>query len=292
MSNIYGITGATGYVGGAVAKHLADRGLLLRLIVRDPSRAPSLPNAQVAYAPGYQDAAAMIEALRGVQTLFLVSGDLAPDRAQQHIAAVDSALAAGVQRIVYLSFLNAATDATFTLAREHFHTEQHIRAAGIPFTFLRSSLYADGIPHLFGEDGVVRGPAGDGRVSCVVRDDIVDSVTTVLTNLGAHDGQTYSNTGPEALTLAEIAALLTEFTGRPCRYHEETLEEARQSRAIYNAPENVLDAWISTYTAIANGEISLITDHIARVTGHPPHALRDFLHAHPESCHHLMQGNP
>ena len=286
--HLLGITGATGVVGGKVAERLAQRGIRQRLIVRDLSRAPQLPGAEVVHASGFLDADAMTQALRGVHTLFLVSGDFSPDRTKEHITAVESALAAGVQRIVYLSFLGAASDATFTAAREHFHTEEHIRASGVPFTFLRSSLYADSTPHVFGEDGVVRGPAGDGRVSYVTRDDIADSAAVVLTSAG-HEGQIYNNTGPEALTLAETAALLSEITGRPCTYHQETLEEAKQSRAVYDAPEKVVAAWISTYTAIANDELSFVSDDIARVTGHAPHTLRDFLRQHPESYQHLVR---
>jgi uncharacterized protein YbjT (DUF2867 family) len=287
--NMIGITGATGYVGGHVAAQLAQRGLRQRLIVRDLSRAPQLPGAEVAYASDLGDADGMKQALRGVHTLFLVSGDLDPNRKQKHATAVEAALAAGVERIVYLSFLNAAPDATFTLVREHYATEQHIRDSGIAYTFLRSSLYAESATRYPGPDGVIRGPAGNGRVSYVTRDDVVDSAVAVLSS-GGHDGQTYSNTGPEALTLSETAALLTEITGRQCSYYEETMEEARQSRAVYGAPESTVEAWISTYTAIANGELSTVTDDIPRVTGHPAHTLRDFLLRNPESYQHLVQG--
>lgn len=285
--HLFGITGATGYVGGAVAVRLAQRGIRQRLIVRDPRRAPQLPVAEVVYASGYADTEGMTQALGGVQTLFLVSAAEAPDRLQQHLSAVDAAHAAGVKRIVYLSFLGAGPNAAFTLARQHFHTEEHIRATDFAFTFLRSSLYADSIPHYFGGDGVIRGPAGEGRVSYVTRADVVDSVVAVLTGDG-HDGRIYNNTGPEALTLAETAALVAAFAGRPLSYHNETMAEARQSRAVYNAPDFMVEAWISTYTAIANGELSLVTDDIPRVTGHPARTLRDLLRDHPESYQHLI----
>ena len=186
-SQSFAITGATGAIGSKVAARLAQSGVRQRLIVRDPSRAPALPNAEVAQASGYGDTEAMTQALRGIQTLFLVSGREDADRLQQHYAAVDSALAAGVERIVYLSFLSAAPDASFTLARQHFHTEEYIRASGVSFAFLRSGLYADFVPNLFGADGVVRGPAGDGRAAYVTRDDVAEVAAIVLTSAG-HDG--------------------------------------------------------------------------------------------------------
>ena len=285
---LIGITGATGVVGGEVASRLARRGIRQRLIVRDPQRAPLLPGVEVRQASGYDHAEAMTRALRGVQTLFLISGDLSPDRAREHSTAVDAALAAGVERIVYLSFLNAAADAVFHAAREHFHTEEHIRDRGVPFTFLRSSFYASSVLRWGGEEGIVRGPAGEGRVSWVTRDDIADEAAIVLTSSG-HDGQIYNNTGPEALTLAETAALISEVSGGTFSYHQETLEEARQSRAKYGAPDNVVEIWISTYTAIAAGELSLVSQDIPRLTGHPARSMRDFLREHPESYQHLLK---
>ncbi|HVU15098.1 MAG TPA: SDR family oxidoreductase [Phototrophicaceae bacterium] len=283
---LFGITGATGYVGGRVARRLAAQGVRQRLVVRDVSRAPQLSNASVAYASAYGDKAAMTQALRGVQILFLVSGDLAPGRENEHLAAIDAALTAGVERIVYLSFLSAANSATFTLAREHFHSEEHMRASGVRFTFLRSSLYADEAPTWFGADGVIRGPAGDGRVSWVLRDDIVDAVVAVLTS-DDHDGKIYNNTGREALTLMETAALMSEFSGRRCVYHQETLDEARAWRRATGASDVEVEAWVSSYTAIATGEMSLISDDLARVSGHPQQTLRDYLRQNPDSYKHL-----
>ena len=102
-------------------------------------------------------------------------------------------------RLVYLSFLNAAPDATFTLARDHWATEEHIRATGLAWTFLRMNLYMDFIPRMVGEDGVIRGPAGDGRVSAILRDDVAAAAAAVLTSDG-HDGATYDLTGPSSFT--------------------------------------------------------------------------------------------
>ena len=136
------VTGATGQIGSRVASGLAALGLTQRLIVRDSARAPILPGAEVVQASSYGDFAAMLRALTDVHTLFLVSArdrfgiahisaknhTIPPpyDRLQQHRAAVDAAAMAGVQHVVYLSMMNAAPDATFILAHDHFHTEEHI----------------------------------------------------------------------------------------------------------------------------------------------------------------------
>ena len=274
-----GVTGATGEIGARLAHRLAASGHEQRLIVRDAARAPSLPGAEVAVFGGYDDAEGMRAACTGVQTLFLASAREAEDRLAHHRSAVDAAVAAGVQRIVYLSIIGAAADATFTFARDHFHTEQHIRASGVAFTFSRQSLYLDLLPLLAGEDGVIRGPAGEGRLAPVLRDDVADALHALVTGTPEHDGATYELTGPEALTLGELAAALTAHGPRPVRFYDETLEEARASREPYGAPAWEVAGWISTYTAVAAGELDVVTDHVARLTGHEPVSVQAFLSA-------------
>ena len=262
------VTGATGQLGGRVARRLAAAGVQQRLVVRDPARAPRLPGAQVAQA-AYGDTEAARRALDGAQVVLMVSASEAPDRVEQHRSFVDAAAAAGVGQLVYVSFLGASPEATFTLARDHAATEAHVRASGLPSTFLRDGLYADFLPAMVGDDGVLRGPAGDGRVAPVAQDDIADAAAAVLREPGAHTGRTYELTGPAALTLTEVAAVLTRGLGRPVRYEDETLEQAYASRASYGAPSWQVDAWVSTYTAIAAGELDVVSDDVPRLTGHP-----------------------
>ena len=139
----------------------------------------------------------------------MVSGVGVADRLAQHRAFVDAAVAAGVAHLVYTSFFGAAPDCTFTLGRDHYATEEHIRASGMAFTFLRDNFYVDFLPAMVGEDGVIRGPAGDGRVAAVAQDDVADAAVAVLLDPAAHAGATYALTGPEALSLDEVAAILT-----------------------------------------------------------------------------------
>jgi uncharacterized protein YbjT (DUF2867 family) len=247
--------------------------------VREPSRAPRLPGATAVPAP-YGDRAAVRDALTGVDTVLMVSASEGPDRIEQHRTFIDGVVDAGVGHVVYISFYGAAADATFTLARDHWATEQHIRARGLTFTFLRDNLYADFVPAMVGPDGVVRGPAGHGRVALVAQDDIADAAVAVLRDPAAHAGRTYSLTGPEALTLTEVAAALSAVTGRAVTYETETLEEAYASRAGYDAPAWQLDAWVSTYTAIADGSLAAVTSDIPDLTGHPAATLEQVLRAH------------
>jgi len=270
------ITGATGRLGGRVARRLASAGVAQRLLVRDPARAPELSGASVMKA-AFADAEAVVAALAGVRTVLMVSASESAERVAQHAAFIDAAAGAGVRQVVYISFFGAAPNCTFTLGRDHYATEQHLRGSGLDFTFLRDNLYADFLSALVGPDGVIRGPAGEGRVAAVVQDDIADAATAVLLEPDAHAGATYSLTGPEALTLEQVAGILSGVQGRPISYVRETLDEAYASRASYGAPDWQLDAWVSTYTAIAAGELGTVTDDVPRLSGHPATSLADLL---------------
>jgi uncharacterized protein YbjT (DUF2867 family) len=223
--SLIGVTGATGVVGGSVARALAAAGQSTRLIVRDASKAPQLAGAEVATAT-YGDSAAMQAALIGVPTLFLVSATEDTNRVALHTATVDAAVAAGVERIVYLSFYDA-------------------------------------------------------------RADVADVAVTVLLD-PSHDGRTYDLTGPQSISLADVVAAVAAASGRALRYHEETLEEAYASRASYGAPRFEVDGWVSTYVAIAKGELERVSQDVPRLAGHAATSFEDFLRGHPESYAHLL----
>jgi uncharacterized protein YbjT (DUF2867 family) len=271
------ITGSTGAVGGRVARALADDFRTgLRLVVRDASRAPDL-GTDVRVCE-YADHAAAVAALRGADTLFMVSAAEAQDRRDQHRTFIRAAADAGVGHVVYTSFAGAAPDATFTLGRDHWDAEQAIRETGMHFTFLRDNFYSDLLPYFADEQGVIRGPAGDGRVAAVARADVADVATVVLRAPADHADATYVLTGPEALTLTEVAERAGPVVGRELRFEDETVEAAYASRrAAYGAADWQLDAWVSTYTAIKDGSCAAVSGDVERVTGHPARTLEQAL---------------
>lgn len=287
MPPVIAVTGASGRVGERVARRLVGAGDAVRLLGRDPSRLPELAGADIAPAADYGDGEAMRRALDGARTLFLVSAHEARDRVRVHTSAVDAAVAAGIERIVYVSFLGAAPDATFTYARDHWHTEQYIRGTGLAYTFLRDSFYLAELPAMAGADGVIRGPAGEGRVAAVAHEDIADVAAAVLLGDG-HDGATYDVTGPVALSLAEVAAELSRVTGRTVTYVAETREEAYASRAHYGVEDWEVTGWVSSYEAIAAGEMATVSDAVPRLTGHPAKTFAEYLNENPDSYRHLL----
>lgn len=272
------VTGSTGQLGGRVARRLAAAGVAQRLLVRDRTRAPRLDGATVVEAE-YGDRESLHAALADAETVFMVSASEHPDRVQWHRTFIDAAADAGVAHLIYTSFHSAGPDATFTLARDHWATEQYLRDSGPPAVFLRNNLYADFLPFMVGDDGVLRGPAGDGRVSAVTRDDIADAAVAVLRAPQRHLDCTYDLTGPQSLDFTEIAATITEVTGRQVRYQPETVAEAYASRARFGAPDWQVDAWVSTYTSVADGEMALVTTDVEELSGHPATTFATMLEA-------------
>ena len=269
------ITGSSGHIGGMVARHLSARGLPLILPLRTPAKAPDLPACE-ARPFAYGDFELARQALSGVDVLFMVSAAESPTREQEHLTLVRAAAVAGVQHLVYLSFAGASASSTFTLVRTHAATEAAIQQTAMRYTFLRDNFYSEMMATIANADGIIAGPAGDGRVACVSQQDVAQAAANILAAIASsddrHHNRSYTLTGSEALTFADIAAVLTDITGKPHRYHNQTLREAYASRErdYPETPAWQIEAWVSTYTAIAGGELATVSDDLPQLLGRAP----------------------
>ncbi|HEY0239861.1 MAG TPA: NAD(P)H-binding protein [Friedmanniella sp.] len=272
---VLAVTGATGRVGGVVARRLGSA--VDRLVVRNASRAPRIDGDPTVVEATYGDLDAGRRALEGVDVLFMVSAAESPVRRDEHRTFIEAATQAGVSQIVYTSFAGAAPDAIFTLGRDHHDAEQAIRASGMAWTLLRDNFYSDFFPLFADEDGVVRGPAGDGLVAAVARADVADVAVEVLRAPARHVGEVLTLTGPEAFSVAGACARMTAALGRPYSYVEETVDEAYASRRRWSTESWQLDAWVSTYLAIGSGQLAEVSPDVGRITGHAPRTLEQAL---------------
>lgn len=270
------LTGVTGKLGGQLARDLSETGIEARLLARRPEAVEKHPHTSV-YEAYYDQSQVTVEALTGVDILFMVSGRESEHRVAEHKAFIDAAELAGVRHIIYTSFFNAALDSTFTLARDHATTEDYIKENGFTYTFIRDNFYMDFFVELAREYGEIKGPAGSGKVSAVVRDDVASVALAILQNPEHYDNQVLDMTGPEALTLGEIAERIGKVWGKPITYIEETVDEAYASRKAWPAEQWEYDSWVSTYTAIANDELSVVSTDIERILGRPATSLVEFL---------------
>jgi NAD(P)H dehydrogenase (quinone) len=272
------VTGATGHVGGLLARELAVRGEPMRLLVRDPVRAPELPGAEVVRGD-YGDPDSLAEALKEGDRVFMVSMHAGPaERLPLHKSFVDAAAHAGVEQVVYLSFLNAGPETAFIHGKAHGATEQMLEDAGLRWTAMRNSMYADHIPGWFDPDGVARETVGDARMSFSYRPELAKAIAVTLTEPG-HDG-IYNVTTPESVSFTELAELASEVTGKPYRYEPVPHEEWDERWRAMGREGWELESGHTSYEAIRNGEYDLVTDDYKRLTGEEPLAIRELLERH------------
>jgi NAD(P)H dehydrogenase (quinone) len=278
------ITGASGNIGKRTAELLAENGRSLRLLVRDPNRAPQLSMSQVIQGD-YAQPATLDAAFADVDVAFIVSGYAKPgERALLHKNAIDAAVRAQVKHLVYLSFQGASPTSKFPMSRDHYQTEQFLKESGMPFTVLRDNSYFDLLPEMFNAKGVMRGPAGDGAVAWVAREDIARVAATVLSR-PADFCALYNVTGSEALTMTETAQRLSALSGRSLRYENESIANGREWRNALGAPDWEVDTWLGSYEAIAAGELEQISNTVSQITGAKPFSLEAYFTEYP----HLLE---
>lgn len=284
------VTGANGRFAQATIRELRDLvGGDERIAVT--TRDPDSPAAVRLAADGievrradFDDPASLVEAFAGVRKALVVSTMASNDRRfRLHSNAIDAAQAAGVQHLIYTSFINAGPDALTEHSRlVHYPTERKLTASGLNYTILRHSLYAetliDDIERTL-STGVFMRPGGSTPGAYIARDDLGRSAARVLAEDG-HEGRTYSETMAATLTGDEIAAALSAATGRSIRYETMPWDEwpAHLAEAL-GLPEQLLRSAGYTMQALEAGEFDLVTDDYETVTGRPPMTIAEFLHA-------------
>ena len=244
----------------------------MRLLVRDPARAPELPGAEIVRAD-YGDPDSLAAALQPGDRVFMVSVHEGPERRMPlHRSFVEGAARDGVAQVVYLSFLNAGPDSGIH-ARSRTARPSACSRIGLPWTAIRNGMYADHIPGWFDPDGVAeRRSARPDELLLPSRARQGDRGHT------AEPGQRRCPTSPRRRpSLAELAELAAEVTGRPYRYEPaprgmgRALACARPRRGgSSRAPRQLLEA-------MRNGEFDLVTDDYKRLTGEDPLTIRELL---------------
>lgn len=274
------ITGAGGHVGGLLADHLSELGLSTRLLTRDPARLPGRAGAEVVGIDGFEDTIAVASALGEGDRVFMVAmHSSVEDRTRQHRAFVEVAVTARVGQLVYLSCLGAGPDAVFLHGRSHGATEDMVRESGLPFTIVRMSMWTDDIPNWFDPDGVIRAPAGDGRISFTYRPEIASVIAATLTEEG-HEGTVYDVTGPESVTMPELAALAAEITGNDYRCEPLERDAWTAKRLAMGRPAWAVEAGLSSWDALHAGEFDVVSNTVRELTGDDPITVGDWISGH------------
>lgn len=270
------ITGATGQLGRIVVAKLKERTVAENLValVRTPEKAAD--SGVEARTFDYSKPETLAVALKGIDSLLLISGSEVGQREAQHKNVINAAKEAGVKWIVYTSLLHADTS-SLSLAPEHAATEEALKNSGIAYTILRNGWYtenyAGSIPGAL-QAGAFIGAAGDGKISSATREDFAEAAAIVITSTG-HEGKIYELAGDEAYTLTELAAETSKQTGKDIPYNN--LTEADYAAALAGAglPQWLADAIAGWDTGASKGDLFDDSKTLSGILGRPSTPLSD-----------------
>ncbi len=287
MTGTIFVTGASGHLGRAIVDHLIARGVPAASIIagsRSPEKLADLAaSGVVTRKADFDDAAGLEKAFSGADTVVIVSTDAldaAGTRLRQHKVAIAAAAKAGAKRIAYTS-LPKADISKVSFAPDHFGSEEAIKATGLPYLIFRNSWYAENLlmalPRALAT-GEWYGSAGDGRTAYVWRDDLAAAIAGAVAK-PISDSATYTLTGSQAFTNAEVAELAGKVFGKPVRVVNLTDEQLAGGMKSAGVPEAIIPALVSFDTATRAGELGDVTADVETLSGHKPRLLRDYLEA-------------
>ena len=275
------VTGATGYVGGAILRRLSSLEVEAVAMVRDPETARRrLPPGTAFRVAAYEDSPALRRAFAGADQIILVSSDGDARAVMRHHAnAISAAAEAGPSRIVFMSIVDIDAESPFYYAPVYRDAERRLVASGVPSTILRCGLYSDFVldhwlkPAV--ESGEVLLPAGQGPVAPISREDVASAIVAIASQPATH-GQNYAVTGHQALTLDEIVAAFGEVAGRPMRY-----SACPRSDYLSWAWAHLEDPWPHAFStlceSIGEGRFGRVSNDFAKLVGHEPESFSQYL---------------
>ena len=273
------VTGVTGLNGSELVRRLSARGIRSRALTRSVTKAQSLatlPHVEVVEGDMARPDS-LATALRGVERAMLISSS-DPTMLDVQSSFIEAARKAGVKHVVKLSGIIPELDSPFRFARMHAEAEKRLEASGMAYTHLRAGefmpSYFRQVPSIVAR-GVLALPMAGARIASIDVGDIAEVAVAVLTTEG-HEAKTYPLTGPEALSMAEVAEKLSAATGKPIRYVDVPPEDARQARLAAGLPPFLADGLDELFAERRKGKESKVWPTIEEVFGWRPTSFDDF----------------
>ena len=262
------ILGASGQVGGELARQLEAAGHLVR---RATSREPGPGQVHVDLRTG----AGVREALSGVDGAFLLAP---PGYTNQDVLlapVIDAAVALGVGKLVLMTAMGADADPTAPMRR----AELALEASGIAWNVIRPNWFMQNF-HTYWRHGIVTAdaiqlPVGSARGSFIdVRD--IAAVAAVLLQTDTFANRAFDLTGGEALSHDEVATLLSRELGRTIRFEDITPDAMRAGLLAAGLPADYADFMLVILHYFTLGAAERITDAVPMITGAPARTFADY----------------
>ncbi|HLW01909.1 MAG TPA: SDR family oxidoreductase [Ktedonobacterales bacterium] len=273
------VTGATGLNGSELVQRLSARGVPVRALVRSVAKAErlaALPLVEVVEGDMARPET-LSTPLQGVERAMLISSsDPAMLEVQSNF--IEAARKAGVKHVVKLSGIMPELDSPFRFARMHGEIERRLEASGMAFTHLRAGefmqAYFRRVPAIISK-GALYLPMEDAKIASIDAVDIAEVSADVLTSDG-HEGKIYPLTGPEALSMAEVAERLSAVTGKHIEYVNISPEEATRANLAVGVPPYNAEALAELFAERRKGKEAQVWTTIKVVFGRRPTSFAEF----------------
>ena len=247
----------------------------VRVAVRDRAKAKDLPQNAEAVDFTWEDDAKIDAALRGVDAAFLLTPftDTAVEAAKRF---VDAAKAAGVKKLVKLSAAGAEQEGS-QLSRWHRDIERLVEGSGLAWVVLRPNFYTTNFIAYYPPDaeGAIYLPTADGKASWIDPRDIAAVGAKVLVD-GTWDGKALELSGPEALSVGEVAERLSAASGRAIRHVDVPEEAAKSAMEGMSMPGWMVEGMLDLHRVIKNSWAAGVTTTVKDVTGVAPRSFATF----------------
>ena len=269
------ITGASGNVGKEVLKQIVASGAKVRAAFQTVGKAAAAPSGVEIVTMDYNEPSTIQAALKGVERVFLV-GPPTPNLPALERKAIDEIKQSGARHVVKLSAMGGRGT---TFPRQHADSEDYIKSSGVAYTFLRPNGFMQNFVTYNGatinSQNAFYGSQGDGQISHIDLRDVAAAAVKALTEDG-HQGKAYTLTGPEGLSNARVAEILSDDTGREIKYVDLPAEEFKQALVGAGLPEwsaNALNDLQQFYRA---GEASAVTRDVEQLLRRKPTSFEQF----------------
>ena len=291
------VGGASGDLGTRIVRRLLEQKAPAELILlsRTPDNLAWAADMGACVRPAdYDDRAGLATALAGGDVFMLISTLSIGRRPQQHGNAISAAQEAGIRHVVYTSSMGIQPQTPCLSGQEHYATEQLLQHSGLTYTILRNGWYAEVIPTMIMKPAIAAGAfvasTGDGAIAPVAKQDCANAAACVLASPDRHQNAIYEITGPQLLTFAEIAALMSAASGTQIPFvnvsHAEKqaiFDSLGVNRDYAEGEQNDgLNAWaskemVSYEMAIRQLYFAICSRHVEQITGVAAMPLRDVI---------------
>ncbi|MCD7948934.1 MAG: NmrA family NAD(P)-binding protein [Erysipelotrichaceae bacterium] len=299
----YLVTGADGKLAGRVAeimlKEVDGKDLVFTCpnIARLSSEKKQKweANGVTVKEANYDNEEQMVEVFTGVDRIYFISSIInGPKRVEQHRKVIEACKKAGVKHITYTSFFGANREGyNQYVLPDHRATEAMLKECGIEYNILRNNLYMENylttsVMLAMLSNNVWGTTAGEGKVSCIAKDDSAACGAALLLGKGEKN-QDYDLTCLEAVSQRDICNMIAEKSGIPFVYKPMNKEEFLEYLEALHIPKTTdgdfsqspvpfcSNDMITNEAGISEGQMGVVTHDVEKLLGRKPLEVRDLL---------------